>query len=357
MQAAYITQTGPAESIIVGELPTPALAPGQVLVRVHAAAVNPIDTYIRSGNVAMDLPSPYVVGCDLAGVVEQVGEFSERIHPHAPTFKPGDRVWGSNQGLLGRQGTCAEYAAVNEEWLYPTPDNVTDQMAAAGALVGITAYLGLVDKASLLPAETVFVNGGSGGVGSAVVQLAKAMGATVIATAGSQKKLDYCTRLGADLAINYNDPSLPEQLERLAPAGVSIWWEASREPNLERIVELLEPNGRAVIMAGRDARPELPVGPFYAKGCSLHGLIMFKSLPETQRAAADDLNRWLSSGAYVPTIAQVMPLSQTATAHRLQEDNTLGKADTLQGKIIIKMLDGSEEQVEQVEAAVPKPLA
>lgn len=357
MQAAYITQPGPAESITIGELPKPELAPGQVLVRVHAAAVNPIDTYIRSGSVAMDLPSPYIVGCDLAGVVEEVGDLPERIHPHAPTFKPGDRVWGSNQGVVGRQGTCAEYAAVNEEWLYPTPDNVTDQMAAAGALVGITAYLGLVGKAALLPGETVLVNGGSGGVGSAVIQLAKAIGATVIATAGSQKKLNYCRSLGADLAINYNDPSLPQQVEKLAPAGVSVWWEASRQPNLEQIIELLEPGGRVVIMAGRDARATLPVGPFYSKACSLHGLIMFKTLPETQRAAADDLNRWLASGAYTPTIDRVMPLTQTAAAHRLQEENTLGGANTLQGKIVIKLLEGSEAELQQAEAEVPQRMA
>src|SRR5881394_1993206 len=101
MKAAYIEKTGPPENIRFGDLPVPNPAESECLVRVKAVAVNPIDTYIRSGAVAMQLPFPFIVGCDLAGVVEAVGANSRR-------FKPGDRVWGSNQGLFGRQGTFAE---------------------------------------------------------------------------------------------------------------------------------------------------------------------------------------------------------------------------------------------------------
>ena len=158
MKAAYIDNPGPPENIIVGDLPTPEPTGNQVLVRVAAAALNPVDTYIRSGAIKMPLPKPFVVGCDLAGVVERVG-------PHVRRFIPGDRVWGSNQGLLGRQGTFAEYAAVEEDWLYATPDGVSDEAAAACALVGITAHLGLVRDAKLKSGETLFVNGGTGGVG------------------------------------------------------------------------------------------------------------------------------------------------------------------------------------------------
>ena len=94
---------------------------------MKAVAVNPVDTYIRAGMYPMDLPKPFIIGCDLAGVVEAVG-------PEASKYKPGDRVWGSNQGLLGRQGTFAEFAAVEECWLYPTPEEVSDTDAAAMAL-------------------------------------------------------------------------------------------------------------------------------------------------------------------------------------------------------------------------------
>src|SRR6188472_2783902 len=98
MKAAYINHTGPPENIVIGDLPTPTPAEGQVLVRVKAAALNPVDTYIRGGSIPMNIPLPFVVGCDLAGVVEKVGSSAKR-------FKVGDRVWGSCQGLLGRQGT------------------------------------------------------------------------------------------------------------------------------------------------------------------------------------------------------------------------------------------------------------
>lgn len=328
MKAAFITEPGPAESIIVGDLPTPEPGSHQVLVRVRAAAVNPIDTYIRGGMVAMDLPMPFVVGCDLAGEVEAVGAGTTR-------FKPGERVWGSNQGLLGRQGTFAEYAAVDEDWLYPMPEGVDEQTAAAGALVGITAHLGLFREACLQAGETVFVNGGSGGVGSAVIQLAKAHGAKVIATAGSDEKCQRLRKLGADLAINYKQEGEPAV--SVAGAPINVWWETTREPDFKTIVDCLAERGRAVIMAGRDATPEFPVGPFYVKGCSLHGFAMFKATPAEQRTAAEDLNRWLATDAYQPPIDRVMPLAEAAAAHKLQEENTLGGAGTLQGKIVIKI--------------------
>lgn len=192
MKAAFIRQTGPPENIVYGDLPKPQPGPGQVLVKVRVVAVNPIDTYVRSGNVKMELPLPFIVGCDMAGEVEEVG-------PDVTRCRPGERVWGSNQGLLGRQGTFAEYAVVDERWLYHTPQGIADEQVAAIALVGITAHMGLVEAARLRPGETLFVNGGSGGVGSMVVQMAKALGARVIATAGSPENLENCRKLGADL--------------------------------------------------------------------------------------------------------------------------------------------------------------
>ncbi|MGH7227440.1 MAG: alcohol dehydrogenase catalytic domain-containing protein, partial [Gemmataceae bacterium] len=136
MKAAYIESTGSPDVIRYGDLPQPKPQNGEVLVRIGAVAVNPIDLYIRAGSVAMPLPKPFIVGCDLAGTIEQLG-------PGAGRFKVGERVWGSNQGLLGRQGTFAEYVAAAEEWLYPTAQGVDDKTAAAAALVGITAHLGL----------------------------------------------------------------------------------------------------------------------------------------------------------------------------------------------------------------------
>jgi NADPH:quinone reductase len=329
MKAAFIHQTGPAANLQFGDLPKPEPRHNQVLVRVTAVSVNPIDTYVRSGLVPMELPEPFVVGCDLAGVVESVGA-------DVTLFKPGDRVWGSNQGLLGRQGTFAEFAAVDECFLYPTPDGVSDEQAAALALVGITAHLGLVREARLKPHETVFVNGGSGGVGSTVIQMAKALGARVFACAGSDEKVAACQALGAEVAFNYRTRKIGEELKKVAPAGVNVWWETTREPDFDLAVGALAARGRMILMAGREARPPFPVGPFYVKGCSLLGFVMFLATPDEQRRCADDLNRWLAEGKLKARIDRVLPLSEAAQAHLLQEEATIKMSGTIAGKIVLK---------------------
>lgn len=329
MKAAYILESGPPEKIVYGDLPKPSPTGSQVLVKVGAVAVNPVDTYIRSGAIAFELPKPFVVGCDLAGTVEAVG-------PGVTMFKPGDRVWGSNQGLLGRQGTFAEYVAVEECWLYPTPAGVSDRDAAATALVGITAHLGLFRDARLRRGEALFVNGGSGGVGSCVVQMAKAVGARVVTTAGSEEKCEICRQLGADLALNYKTDDLDAAVHQFSPQGVNVWFETLREQDLERAVGLLAFRGRLILMAGRDARPPFPVGPFYVKDCAMHGFAMFNASPDEQRRASEDINRWLADGKLRARIGRVMNLSETAAAHRLQEENTLHKSGTLAGKIVLE---------------------
>ncbi|MGD9632115.1 MAG: NADPH:quinone reductase [Pirellulales bacterium] len=329
MKAAYINQPGPAESIIVGDLPTPKPAGSQALVKVVAASVNPIDTYVRSGTVAMPLPKPFIVGCDLAGVVEAVG-------PDARRFKVGDRVWGSCQGILGRQGTFAEFAAVDENYLYPIPYGVRDECAAACALVSLTAHIGLVRDAQLKSGETLFVNGGTGGVGSMVVQMAKALGARAITTAGSDEKTAIARELGADLAINYKTEDVPARVKEFAPDGVNVWWETLREPDFDRTIPLLSMRGRMILMAGREARPTFPVGPFYVKGCHLYGFAMFNATTDELRAASEDINRWLAEGKLKSRIDRVLPLAETALAHKLQEESTVGKSGTLAGKILVK---------------------
>jgi NADPH2:quinone reductase len=317
------------EAIQYADLPRPAPQQKEVLVRVGAVAVNPIDTYIRSGMVNMPLPRPYILGCDLAGTVEGIG-------PEAGRFQIGDRVWGSNQGLLGRQGTFAEFACVREEWLYPTPDDTADVEAAAVALVGITAHLGLFRWARLQPGETVFVNGGTGGVGSMVVQMAKALGARVITTVGSPAKADLCQKWGTDCVLNYKTDNVAEAVRAFTQGlGVQIWYETQREPDLLRTVDLMAPRGRIILMAGRQAQPVFPVGPFYVKDLSLFGFAMFNASPEEQGRCAEDINKWLSDKKLHALIGRTFPLSEAVEAHRLQEDNTLHQAGTLIGKIAL----------------------
>lgn len=330
MKAAFINRTGEPDVIEVGELPVPEPGPQQVLVKVGAAALNPIDTYLRSGAIAMPLEFPFIPGCDLAGTVEQVGAEVSR-------FRVGDRVWGSNQGLLGRQGTFAEYAAVDEDWLYPTPDEVGDEQAAAGALVGITAHLGLFLHGGLRAGEYVFVNGGTGGVGSTVVQFAKASDATVVATAGSEDKQQLCRSLGADLVLDYRSGSLDDEIRGFTEehGGIDLWWETQREPALERTIGHLRKRGRIILMAGREARPDFPLGQFYVNDLRMIGFAMFNASPDEQRSCAEDLNRWAESGAWKPLIGKTFRLSDSVDAHRLQEQNTLEKSGTLTGKIVV----------------------
>src|SRR6185503_19782640 len=152
------------------------------------------------------------------------------------------------------------------------------------------------------------------------------------ATAGSDKKIDLCRQLGADFVINYKTQNVEVELKKIAPAGVNVWWETQREPNFDLAVGSLAARGRMIVMAGREARPPFPVGPFYVKGCSLRGFVMFMATPEEQRHAAEAINRWLAEGKLKANIDRVMPLSETATAHPLQEESTIEKAGTLSGK-------------------------
>jgi len=328
MQAAFIRDVGLPEQILIDDLPTPSPQPHQVLVRVGAVAVNPIDTYIRSGANYFDLPLPYIIGCDLAGTVVEAGD-------QVTQFQVGDRVWGSNQGVFGRQGTFAEYAAVDTEWLYKTPEAVRDEDAAAQALVGITAHLGLFLRSNLQPGETVLVNGGSGGIGSTVIQLARAHGARVIATAGSEEKCVACEEWGAERAIDYREGNLEAEVRQLAPEGVDLFWETARTPDLERNIGLLAPWGRMLLMAGRDARPTFPVGPFYAKSCTLLGLVIFAASADQQRVCGEAISEAMASGALTPRIDRVLPLAETAEAHRVQEAATIQGRGGLFGKIVL----------------------
>ena len=330
MKAAYLLQTGGPECILYGDIAPPVLDDDSVLVEVSAVSVNPIDTYIRAGANYWELPKPFVIGCDFAGKVLATGSRVRDV-------PIGQRVWGSNQGLLGRQGTFAQRAVIDPVWLYASPESVSDTDLAAIALVGITAHLGLFDRARLQPGETIFVRGGTGGVGAMVLQMAKAIGAKVITTAGSSEKAERCRSLGADHVIEYNSEDTQEYLMRLAPKGVDVYWETLREPDFDAAVAAMSPGGRMVLMAGRDARPAFPVGPFYVKGCSLLGFAMFKASPESQRRAAEDINHWMASGKLQAQIDRVLPLSEAADAHRLQESNTLNKSSVLQGKIVLKI--------------------
>ncbi|MFI4875008.1 MAG: NADPH:quinone reductase [Blastopirellula sp. JB062] len=329
MKAAYLTETGAPSVIQYGDLPKPQIGPRQALVKMAAVSVNPIDTYIRDGAPYWELPNPYVIGSDLAGVVEQVGE-------EVSSVSVGDRVWCSNQGFAGNQGTFSEYCAVDAQWLYRLPSGADEKEAAACALVGVTAHLGLFQSnANLQPGETIYVQGGSGGVGSMVVQMAKLAGARVIAAAGSPEKEAICRELGADEVVAYQSENVAERIAALAPDGVDVFWETQREPDFDLIVGSLAEKGRIVLMAGRDARPQFPVGPFYVKQARMYGFVMFKASAAEMRVCGEQIGRWLAEGKLRSQIGAELPLCEAAQAHQLQEAKTLHREQQFAGKIIL----------------------
>ena len=329
MRAAFYERTGPAGVVRVGELPTPEPGAGQVRVRVHAAALNPVDAYLRGGLVAMPLPFPFVTGSDFAGVVDALGV-------GVTAFRVGDRVWGSNQGLLGRQGTFAEFVCPDAGYCYHLPTNVDYETAAACALTGITAHLGLFHRTNLVAGEALFVNGGAGGVGSMVVRMGKITGARVVCTAGSDESIAVARELGADTVINYKtDDGTAEVKSFTDGRGVGVYYETQPPKDLTEIIDRCAFEARIVVMAGRSSTPAFPNGPFYVKGLQLIGFAMFNAPIERQARAAADIAKWMAAGELRPVIGRRFPLGAAAEAHALQDANTLGKAGTLRGKIVI----------------------
>jgi NADPH2:quinone reductase len=196
--------------------------------------------------------------------------------------------------------------------------------------------LGLFRDAKLQGGEAVFVHGGTGGVGSMVVQMAKAVGAKVITTVGSSDKAKLCREWGAECVLNYKTEDVPAEVRKFTHGqGVHVWYETQRESDLQRTVDLMAQRGRIVLMAGRQARPPFPVGPFYVKGLGMYGFAMFNATAAEQQRCAQDINRWLAEGKLQPMIGRTFRLAQAANAHRLLEENTLGKAGTLTGKVVL----------------------
>ena len=331
MKAACVQTQGPASNMQMLEVPTPIPGPGEILVRVKYSALNPIDVYLRAGTIPMLVPKPFIPGSDFAGVVEAVGQGVAK-------FKVGDRVWGSNQGLLGRQGTLAQYVCTHEKWVYPSPDGVEDSLLAASALTGITAHLAVSDSGQLEAGQRLFVTGGTGGVGSFVVQMARILGAEVVTTAGSDEKIQQCKSWGASHVINHRTENLKEKLAALgAEKPFDVWIETQREPDFDLMVSTMAPGGRMVLIAGRAARPQFPVGPFYLKGLVLTGFAMFNSPPERQRLAALDVAKWLEDKKLEVKLGAVYPLEQASEAHAFLEANTVGMAGKLIGKVVVRV--------------------
>ena len=201
MKAIRVREFGAPEVLRMEEVPDPRPGRGEVLVRIRAVGVNPVDTYIRSGQYAIKPPLPYTPGSDAAGDVEAVGE-------GVTSFRPGDRVYI----YRSLTGAYAEKALCTEAQVYPLPKNVSYAQGAAIGVPYTTAYRALFHKAQARPGETLLVHGASGGVGVAAVQLGRAAGMTVVGTAGTGKGQELVAREGAHHVVDHNAPDSQEQL-------------------------------------------------------------------------------------------------------------------------------------------------
>ncbi|MGR9074372.1 MAG: zinc-dependent alcohol dehydrogenase family protein, partial [Gammaproteobacteria bacterium] len=209
MKAVLMTDTGSPDVLKITEVEEPRiLEPRQIKVKLKAAGVNPIDTKLRKGGLFYDNALPAILGCDGAGVVEEVG-------PGATRFQPGDNVWFCHGGLGKEPGNYAQYTVLDERWAAPLPSSVSFEEAAAAPLVLITAWGALYERGGLLPGQTVLIHAGAGGVGHVAIQLAKLRGARVITTVSTEEKGEFVRRLGADEVIFYQRENFADHVNRM----------------------------------------------------------------------------------------------------------------------------------------------
>jgi NADPH:quinone reductase-like Zn-dependent oxidoreductase len=323
MRAAFIRETGGTDKIEFGELPVPQPGPTDVLVRMEASEVNHVDLFVRSGAFPTHTPFPFVIGRDLVGTVAAAG-------PGVAAFSVGDRVWCNSLGHDGRQGAFAEYAVVASERLYPLPPQVDPVEAAPVLHAAATAHIGLVREAGLAAGETVFVEGAGGGVGSAIVQMATAMGGRVIATA-SAEDASWCRSCGADAVFDYHRDDLYDRVHETVPEGVDVWWDNSGRNDFAQCLPLLGFGGRAVIMSGlQGADPILPVGAMYTREATLYGFAISNASVSDLARAARAINHLFSAGRLQARVGATYPLADAAKAHEAME------AGTVRGRIVVR---------------------
>jgi NADPH:quinone reductase-like Zn-dependent oxidoreductase len=311
MMAAYVDATGAADTIRFGRLPVPAFGPTDVLVDVICCAVNPIDTFVRSGRYKTPMPLPFVIGRDMVGVVAALG-------PGAVGFAVGQKVWCNSLGHAGRQGAAAQCAVVAGDRLYPLPDGVDPFDAVALLHPAASAFLALFEHGALHAGETVFIAGAAGHVGSAATRLAVEAGATVIASA-SEADAEYCRGLGASAVLDYRADDLASRVKAIAPRGVDLHLDTSAKHDLDVAVDLLASRGRIVLMAGLAARPFLPVGPLYVKDGRIAGFTISTAYTSELQRAAKRVNGLLADGVLSSRRTERLSLSEAAEAHRRLE--------------------------------------
>lgn len=315
MKAVRVHEFGSPSVMQVEEVTDPRPEAGQVLVRVHAAGVNPVDTYIRSGAYAAKPPLPFTPGSDGAGVVEAVGEA-------ITGFAPGDRVYLSGSIT----GTYAEKALCWEHQLHPLAEGVSFAQGAGVNVPFATAYRALFWKAHALPGESVLVHGASGGVGTAAVQLARAHGMTIIGTAGSEPGRELVLAEGADHVLDHHAPDYLEQLQALTHGkGVDVILEMLANVNLAKDLSVLAKGGRVVVIGNRGT-VEINPRDLMARDAAVHGMLLFNASEKELASIHSALVAGLANGTLRPVVGQELPLADAPRAHEaVMEPGAHGK--------------------------------
>jgi NADPH2:quinone reductase len=313
MKAIRVHKFGGPEVLQLDDVADPTAGPGQVLVQIKAAGVNPVDTYIRTGTYAQSPALPYIPGGDAAGVVKAVGAGVTR-------FRPGDRVW------MLRAGGYAELAACDATLVQPLPPSVT---FAQGAGVGVpyaTAYRGLHHKAQGRPGETLLVHGASGGVGIASVQLGVAHGMTVIGTAGTDRGRKLVAEHGAHHVLDHAAPDYTKGLMEVTEGrGADVILEMLANVNLQKDLDMVARFGRIVVIGNRGTIEINPRGAM-GRDASIHGLVLWNATPAELASILTALTAGLANGTLRPVVGRELPLRDAATAHKaVLEPGAYGK--------------------------------
>jgi len=310
----------------------PRVGPNGVLVEVRAASVNPVDWKLRQGLLHAVTPVvfPVIWGCDLSGVVKEVG-------PAVTLFKPGDEVYGMKDGYVAKtyRGTYAEYVVVPEKSLGAKPKNLSYEEAAAVPLAGLTAWQAMVNQGRLKPGQRVLIHAGAGGVGVMAIQIAKAFGAYVAATAGPRNQ-DLLRELGADLPIDYTQNNISKLRPKfdlvLDGVGESVWAESFRALKVGgRLMTLTPPipersSGKLRFFA--TAVPGIAFG--VARGL-LSGKRLSMTRVKPRGGELEKISALIEAGKIRPIVENVFALEQIAEAHRLSQ------AGHVRGKLVIRI--------------------
>ncbi len=320
MRAIVVREFGGPEVMRVEERPTPKPGAGEVLVRVHAAGVNPVDAYIRSGTYARKPALPYIPGSDGAGEVDSVGA-------NVTGFKHGDRVYIANDNLsAGGAGTYAEYAICATTQLHRLPPRITYGQGAALGVPYATAYRSLFHRAGARAGETVLVHGATGGVGIAAVQFCKMHGLRVFATGGTERGLELVREQGADAVFNHReDGYLQAIMAATGGQGLDVVLEMAAHINLDKDLSLLARNGRVVVIGNR-GRVEIDARQTMARDAAILGMTLFNVSPAELTAIHVAIGAGLACDALHPIVGREMPLSDAARGHdAVLEPGALGK--------------------------------